>query len=359
MAVMNPGAPSGLIHARCEVTQECGTAGLVWRYKDESNYLLLEITTQQSSVAQIVNGVREVLATDSGQFFSLGEEHSVQVLDGFGKISCYLDGRQLFADWLDDCALEARAGTGVVLGRGARIWDFEAHPHEIPMPASFHFEVPWRRNGEAIEIDDRFGGAPGNLAGREPPKGTGWWERILGSGHIELGGSGAAQVQASVLSPNPGRTFYTLPWRHTDFADVETTIVPPGSGRGEKQQCRAGVVFWQDEDNYITISAYLDDNYDGASIAMFSKRHGFEELYDAIWTMVGNKVFWGTPFRLRVPFDGDRFVIFLDDEPVMESALTDLYPEDPPLRILRVGIATNWEWGDDTGSRFRTFTARR
>jgi hypothetical protein len=92
MAVMNPGAASGLIHAMCAVTQERGVAGLVWRYKDQSNFFVLEITTQRSIVARMLNGVREVLAIDSGQFFSLDREHSVQVLDGFGKVSCYLDG---------------------------------------------------------------------------------------------------------------------------------------------------------------------------------------------------------------------------------------------------------------------------
>ena len=56
--------------------------------------------------------------------------------------------------------------------------------------------------------------------------------------------------------------------------------------------------------------------------------------------------------------DGDRFAIFLDGEPIMERALSDLYPEDPPLRIRRVGLATNWEWGRDTGSRFEAFRAR-
>ncbi|RVI79084.1 oxidoreductase, partial [Sinorhizobium meliloti] len=65
------------------------------------------------------------------------------------------------------------------------------------------------------------------------------------------------------------------------------------------------------------------------------------------------------PFRLRIPFDGERFVVFVDDEPVMQRALTDLYPDDPPLQILRVGLAVNWEWGNDTGSSLQSFIARR
>jgi hypothetical protein len=59
-----------------------------------------------------------------------------------------------------------------------------------------------------------------------------------------------------------------------------------------------------------------------------------------------------------VAFDSNRFVILLGGEPIMERALTDLYPADPPLSISQVGLATNWEWGDDTGSVFESFTAR-
>ena len=91
---------------------------------------------------------------------------------------------------------------------------------------------------------------------------------------------------------------------------------------------------------------------------MFTKRHGFEELYDAIWTMVGEQLTWGGPFSLRVTCDGDRFVVFVDGEAVMERALSDLYPDDAPLAISAVGLATNWEWGDDTGSTFQEFVAR-
>ena len=117
-------------------------------------------------------------------------------------------------------------------------------------------------------------------------------------------------------------------------------------------------MFWQDTGNYLSVSTWLDDAYNGASISVFPKRLGFEELYDAVWTNVGDQVPWGKPFRLRVALDSDRFVVLIDNEPVMQRALTDLYPDDPPLRIARVGLAVNWEWGNDTGSTLKNFTAR-
>ena len=74
--------------------------------------------------------------------------------------------------------------------------------------------------------------------------------------------------------------------------------------------------------------------------------------------MVGDKVTWGRPFRLRLTCDGDRFVVFLGGEAILERSLSDLYPDDPPLQIRAVGLGTNWEWGDDTGSVFKEFVAR-
>jgi hypothetical protein len=102
----------------------------------------------------------------------------------------------------------------------------------------------------------------------------------------------------------------------------------------------------------------LSDAYEGASIALFSHLNGYEELYDAIWTMVWTKIDWGTPLRLRIAFDGMRFTVWIDGEPVLQRALTDLYPRQSRLRITRVGLAVNWEWGDDTGSLFKDFVAR-
>jgi hypothetical protein len=49
---------------------------------------------------------------------------------------------------------------------------------------------------------------------------------------------------------------------------------------------------------------------------------------------------------------------WLDDEPLLYRRVRDIYPTAPPIRINRVGVVANWEWGDDTGTVFRNFTAR-
>jgi hypothetical protein len=60
-----------------------------------------------------------------------------------------------------------------------------------------------------------------------------------------------------------------------------------------------------------------------------------------------------------VVFDGVQYLVFVNDEPVLMRALTDVYPNFNRLTINRVGILANWEWGNDTGSVFNQFVARK
>ncbi|MEB3337939.1 MAG: hypothetical protein VKJ46_10780, partial [Leptolyngbyaceae bacterium] len=138
----------------------------------------------------------------------------------------------------------------------------------------------------------------------------------------------------------------------------QVRIPPPGTGRHQDQKGRGGLIFWQDDHNYITVSTWLDDWYQGASISSFFYLKGFEELYDAVWTNVGSRVYWGIPYLLRVVFDGLHFRAYVNQDPVLYRALTDVYKHTKPLSINRVGIVANWEWGDDTGSIFSDFIAK-
>lgn len=359
MATLCPAEPSGLIHCLVQADQPSGVAGIVWRFRDVRNHWLLEVSTAGCALIRVSNGVEEVLARDADHALRCGSQHSIHVLDADGVFSCHLDGNQLFNDWFSDPFLDDEHGLGILLdGRHARITDLEAHPRAVPMPDCIGFAPPWQRLGTKLELADDFEGPGGDLAGRPLALGGMEWEKTVGVGRFEASGAGYGQIVGSTDQPHPGRTFYTVPWGRPEFADLEVEILPPGSERGQGERCRAGLVFLQDADNYISFTVFLDDSYHGASIALFPKRHGFEELYDAVWTMVADKVTWGKHFRLRVAFDGNRFNVFINDELVLQRALTDLYPDDPPMRIRRVGLAANWEWGTDTGSRLEAFRAR-
>jgi hypothetical protein len=56
--------------------------------------------------------------------------------------------------------------------------------------------------------------------------------------------------------------------------------------------------------------------------------------------------------------DDRHYMIFLDGEPVLYRALTDVYPDFGRFSIHRVGLLANWEWGTDTGSSFRNLVGR-
>ncbi len=155
----------------------------------------------------------------------------------------------------------------------------------------------------------------------------------------------------------PDRTIYAIDWPDPGFADLEVTLTPPGTARGQRQHGTAGFCLWQDEDHNLLVNTWLDDGYGGASLSSFFTIGGFEDLYDAIWTNVGDRVTWGRPLRLRLVSDGLRYTVSLDGEPVLHRSLADVYPGCRPLRITQVGLLGNWEWGADTGSRFSGFRA--
>ena len=100
----------------------------------------------------------------------------------------------------------------------------------------------------------------------------------------------------------------------------------------------------------------------GASLSvLFFRIDGYEELYDAIWTNLGNRqaIAWGRCHTHRITFDGARFMTYINNEPVLYRSMTDLYPGVRPLAIHRVGIVANWDWGNDTGSTFNRFVAKK
>ncbi|WP_287050125.1 oxidoreductase [Mesorhizobium sp.] len=361
LSVVDPGRPSGLIHGLLAIGAVSDVCGLVCRFRDNDNFWVLKLSTLGWTLVRKQSGKEITIATGTEHALRSCSTHSVQILDWNGQVSCFLDGVRLFEASVNADSVENATGVGIwkSFDSEPRWHNFEAHPCEVPIPFMAPLGAPWNQLGATLSYADGFTGTAGELDRRTSELGDGQWARTLGTGVIDVDGLGSARVRASVDRPNPGRTFYSLPWDLPGFADLEATIEPPGERRGQDQRGRAGLLFWQDSDNYVCVTTWLDDVYQGASISVFIKRLGFEELYDAVWTNVADKVVWGKPFRMRVAFDGNRFAILIDDELVMQRSLTDIYPDDAALQILRVGLAVNWEWGDDTGSVFTSFKARR
>ncbi len=363
VAVLDPRAESGLIHASARASRQPGAViGIVCRGVDVANHLRLEINDSSAELVIIYGGRREVLANRSLEGPGIEGRRYLQILDDGTRVMGYVDGEPLSNGWIDEPRLSAATNVGV-FAAGAAIASmgfhrFEAHPRLVHLPAEFDMGKPWLRKGTEAVVTDDFAGDVGDLDGRAISNGGGSWQRIMGAGHIDVTGNRSARVRATREAPCPGRTAYCIDWANAGFADIEVTITPSGREVGEKHKTMGGLILYQDPDNFVILNAYRTDYYPGGSVSTFFRFEGYEDVYDAIWSNVGARIVCGKPVRVRLSSDGERYLVFLDDEPVLYRAFRDVYPDVQPLRIRKVGIIANWEFGTDTGSEFHRFLGR-
>lgn len=362
VALLRTAEPSSLIHVVVHSgALEPREASIVWRYADDDNHWRLAVRARECELSLCIAGQVSTVARSQSARLEADKSHSLQIADEGHRLSFFLDGALLFDTRFQDDRLWRATGTGVAISAaesGVRLTRFEAHPLECRLPASLDQGAPWWRLGHEVVVADNFEGPARDLDGKPTTLGSQTWRRIIGSGYIDVTGEGSAKFRASAAQPSPGRTAYTIDWDHPDFADLEVEITPPGTGPGGGEHGLCGFILWQDPQNYVMLNIWRYESYGGASISTFFMLDGFEDLYDAIWANVGNRIWWGKPHRLRITFDGMHYMAFVNDEPVLYRALTDVYPDARPLQIRRVGLLGNWEWGTDTGSVLRNFRAR-
>ena len=361
-ALLNPGAPSGLVHAVVAPgSNELKGVGLVWRFLDEGNHWRFTIRGRTCELVRVTEGASQVIAS-RGVNGSFTREHRLQVLDDGHAVMACLDGEAMSGASLIDPWLGDATKVGVLVqesdANAGTIRSFEAHPRRIRLPEVLDSGQPWLRKGSRIVVEDEFLGEPADLDGRLTPVGRARWRRIIGEGNIDLTGSGVARVRATSQEPCPGRTAYCVECPHPEFVDLEVTITPPGRGTGQREMTTSGFIIYQDSRNYVTLNAYRADSYGGGSVSTFFKFGGFEDLFDAVWCNVGNRVTYGKPLRLRLCCDGEQYLVFIDEEPVLYRAFRDVHPDFDRLQIRQVGIVANWEFGTDTGSTFEQFKLR-
>ncbi|MCB0209168.1 MAG: nucleotide-binding protein [Anaerolineae bacterium] len=362
LAVLNASEDTGLLHVLIETGQSIETeVDLIWRFQDIDNYWCFRLGNDQCHLLLKQDGQWTTLASKMKPCLVPNQLFACQILDDGSEFNLSINGRPLLSNQTADGRLNTATGFGLRTSGSdfdIRFRDLEAHARTITIPVELELEQPPFMAAKTVVVADQFQGTPGELTGSTTSTGQHVWRKELGQGIIDIQNDASLKVRASVAQPNPGRTIYTIPWKNPGFAELQARFLPPGNQRGQGEGGRGGFVFWQDPDNYIIVSTWLDDNYGGASIASFFHLHGFEEIYDAVWTNVGKRVYWGNPYRLRVAFDGLVYLAFVDDEPVLYRALTDIYPKTQPLTINRVGLVANWEWGNDTGTIITDFVAK-
>jgi hypothetical protein len=385
LAIVDPQVTSGLLHLKILTGDQPANLGIIWRFQDRDNYWCCRLNNQQLCLQVIEAGEPEDIFVSKEDFIAANCITYLQILDDGQELRIYLNGKLINRPGQPEnncCFVDERlanaTGVGIAIFEAnpdLYLQNFEAHPRTVTLP-TLDLGLPWWREGTDLIIQDNFQVGQGDLAGKTTQLGD-WapptdappganplglrdrlWQKTIGKGVFKIQ-SGIAQVDASVERPNPGRTAYTVAWDNPSFADVSVTILPPGKERGQGEKGRAGLIFWQDRDNYIIINTWLDDFYAGESISSFFRLDGFEEIYDAVWSNIGQAIAFGQPYSLRVVFDGNNYTVQVNEQTVLYRALTDVYPWASPLKINRLGIVANWEWGDDTGSGFSNFMVRK
>ena len=358
LAVLDPGEPSGLVHA--VVILNAGAeheAGLVLRLMDPANYWRLTVNSTACELVLVANGISRVMASMAINN-ATSHEYRIQVLDDGRSLMAYVDGQPLSETCIIDSSHHQASKTGIIYSASCAgsqaIQTFEAHPRLIRIPAELDMGAPWARRGARTIATDDFSGEPMDLDGRLTATGEMRWRRLMGTGAIETTGSGKARIK----TPCPDRTAYCVDWPDPEFVDIEVTITPPGTCAGQNQRTTAGFILYQDAENYMTLNAYRSDYYPAGSVSTFFKFNGFEDTYDAIWSNVADRIFHGKPLRLRLCCDGEQYIVFIDDEAVLYRAFRDVYPNVRRLAIRKAGILANWEFGLDTGSTFEQCTMR-
>ncbi len=345
-ALIYPDAPTGLIRVRLEPTNGATGAAIFWRALDNEDHLRLEMTSLDARLVCRAQGADRVLSAVA--LASVVED--LQILDDGTTIRAAAGGSLLFEVPVPEDAHDERTGVG--FGRRGtgplRIREFEAHPREIPIPISLRSPAATWIEGNDVVIDDQFVDTPcHDLEGRTTS--TGSWRRRMGRGRFEVEADGGLRVAAV-----PDRTAYTVPWPFPECADVNIRIVPVRSGH----RSRAGAIFMQDDANFLIVSLWFNDRDDGAaSVSSFVRLDGREDVYDAVWVNVRDRLQWDEPVDLRIAFDGGLYHASLNNEPVLWRSVRDIYPGARPLAVHETGIVANWEWGLDTGSRILSFRA--
>jgi len=327
-----PDEPGGLFHVRLTPP-----ASLIWRYRDPEHYLALELNPREARLCLRFGAKQYVLAAEPHTLNPL-EPRWVQVLDDGQALSIILDGRPLFREGpLYELRLSQETGVGL-RGQAA---DLEVHPREIRLPPTLELGQPWQVKGQQTVFAPYLNQASDSLLVT--------WEPTSGPGILTL-----AEGGLTIEGAGPERTAYTIPWDNPHLADLESEILPPCPHKGV--QSRAGVCFWQDEKHHLVVALSLDET-ERAVVGML-RFAGYEDPLGRVWTNVPDRLYHGVPVRLRVVCDGEQFLAYLDDEPVLYRALHDIYPGADRLHIRRVGLALSG-YAEDSGSIFRTWIARK
>jgi hypothetical protein len=350
-AILEPKAPSQLVAAKIITAEQPQTVQFYFRRKGDS-YWMVQLEENRVVLVKVQDGKAEEVEQTGGKRLEANHTHQVQVLDTGDSFRVFVDGAGVFYRRSNSLAAQTEIGFGLEDGpaSGSSVQYLEAHPREVMLPQLLQLPPVFQTRGNKVVAGDDFAGPAGPLSGRKTPSGGLVWKQSLGKEPLVLGGNGLAEVRGAPSD----FVLYGLPWPDSKFADLEATLIPPGTAYDQGQTMFAGVYFKQDHNTMLLVRARInDDQTDNAEYEWLLMRRGQVEVNRRV--ALGERIKHGKPMLMRVSTNGEDIVGWLDGVPVQTFRWGDVYPGDPPLQIREVGI---WYDHPDNGGLLDRFVAR-
>jgi hypothetical protein len=353
IALIDPGATSGLIKATIVSGATPGDVGLIFRAQDANNFWMLQSDGTTMHLYKRSGGVYTPIITSGAWHLSANSTQTMQVIDDGNRMRMYLDQSEvLVIGGQVDTSFASNTSVGLRHWQtsATTFWQtFEAHPRTVTLPATLDLGAPYQTQGATTVATETFAGGAADIAGLATTTGGLTWARTLGSDTVSRNGSGTGVVA------NVGTlTLYTVPWSSAAFADVAIDSTPPGAGYGSGNNGHAGVVLWQDANNWLaTYPRVNDDQVNAAEIEVALCVGGSTSVVKRVnYSTIINH---GVTTTIRMTSDGANVIIYRGTEAAFCFALTDLNASYTALTFNRVGIYVG---SQDTGSTLDNFIAR-
>jgi hypothetical protein len=339
-----PGAKSRLVGCDVENAATPADSLVYFRVQDANNCWFVRLFADwKMTVERIVGGVNTVVYQTGAYRPTNNDADRVRVWLRGPRIKVFLNG-MLTAN-LDDPDLMEAAGIGFGLdgpAGGSALRDLFAYPEAIAIPAQFGATAPFGAPGGAQAVDDPFDGAAGQeLAGP-------WVKESGGALRLEHTGSGA--VKPSGPLNQAVNLAYYRPWGGAGYAHLEATLLCPPNAFDPGQNHFQGVYVGDGAGGSIGWFGFANEAQGPTSTELEVTEDDTvryrTNLYDALQA--------AQPYTLKVITDGDRWVAYVDGEPVMSRARTQR-SGNAPLSISRVGVIARD--GDNGAGEFRHFSA--
>lgn len=345
-AVLNPGAPSGLVSALARLGANPQYFTIFFRYQDANNYWRLTIRWDwYADLAKVVGGIETQVASGPPNA-GANANHLIQILDDGQNIRCFWNGDTRFT--ASDAALASATGVGFQIELDGttghtKLSHFEAHPRSVSIPSELRpASGPFEAKEPDLRAESLFGLANGtDLNGTLTDTGGQTW--VKRTGPTDLVGDGAGNVWPAT---NPSNlVLYTHPWDQPSRVTARLKVIPPGTAYGQGHEARAGV--WLVEDpNPTTLTgiqarAFISESQTNAAeieVQVYLNGSTSGSLITPV--QLGDRISHGNEAEIWLSYDGSMGLLslWLGTVPVKTFSWQSISGRSNNLVVNHVGV---------------------